>query len=119
MNICKLWLYKSFIILGRCTIDGNIGQGFVASTHSDFFQGQADVGLDSFGAMTFSIMTLSIAKFSLMALSIMTIMVEYCYAECYLCKVSNMLSAANKPTMLSFLMLSVVMLSDVAPQVEL
>ncbi len=38
-------------------------------------------------------------------------MVECRYAECHLCKVSIILSVANKPIMPSVVMLSVVMLS--------
>ncbi len=42
-----------------------------------------------------------------------------CYAECYLCLVSIMLSVTNKPIMLSVVKLSVIMLNDVAPKISL
>jgi hypothetical protein len=46
-----------------------------------------------------------------MTLSILTLNAECHYDECHLCRVSFMLSAANKPVMLSVVMLSIVMLS--------
>jgi hypothetical protein len=41
----------------------------------------------------------------------LSIMVECCYAECHLCKVSIMLSVENKPIMQSVIMLSFIILS--------
>jgi len=56
--------------------------------------------------MTLSIMTLSIMTLSIMTLSIMTlnIVVQFCHAECPVCRVLCRLSVVNKPFMLSVTM---------------
>jgi len=69
------------------------------------------------GATKLSILTFSLTTFSIMTLSI-TIKngdtqhndMQNCYAEC-LCKVSFVLGVANKPIMLSVVILRVIMLS--------
>ncbi len=62
------------------------------------------------GATTLSLTTHSITSFSTMKLSM-----ECCHAECDLCIVTLKLSVANKPFMLSAIVLNVIMLSVVAP----
>jgi hypothetical protein len=44
-------------------------------------------------------------------------MVECCYAECHLCKVSIILSVENKPIMLSVVMLTFIMLNVAALEI--
>jgi hypothetical protein len=41
----------------------------------------------------------------------MVLIIDCCYAECYLCCVSFMLSVRDKPILLSIILLNVVMLS--------
>ncbi len=65
----------------------------------------------SSGATTLSITALNITIPSITVLSISM------HAESHLCRVSFMLSVANKPVMLRVIMLSVVMLNVVAPSV--